>query len=360
MEKLVVNKNFWKNRNVFITGHTGFKGGWTALCLSNLGANVYGYSLPPSIKNSFFLATRLKEHLKKSTFSNILDPETLLKEIKSSEASLIFHMAAQPLVSESYKNPLNTYKTNVIGTINIFEAARQLDFVKGIINVTSDKCYENFELMKPYRENDRLGGNDPYSSSKACAELVSNSYRKSFFTELDKYLATVRAGNVIGGGDYAEDRLIPDIFKALDNNKNLNLRSPNSIRPWQHVLEPVFGYLKLAEKLIKNKKKYAEAWNFGPHDTNNKSVLYIAKYFRKKFKNLKIHYDQKFIYKETKILKIDSTKSKSILGWKNIWNIDTALDKTIEWYMAQKANQDMCSVSLCQINSYSEKLKNYM
>ena len=355
-----MNKNFWKNRNVFITGHTGFKGGWTALCLSNLGANVYGYSLPPSIKNSFFLATRLKEHLKKSTFSNILDPESLLKEIKSSEASIIFHMAAQPLVSESYKNPLNTYKTNVIGTINIFEAARQLDFVKGIINVTSDKCYENFELIRPYRENDRLGGNDPYSSSKACAELVSNSYRKSFFTELNKYLATVRAGNVIGGGDYAEDRLIPDIFKALDNNKNLNLRSPNSIRPWQHVLEPVFGYLKLAEKLIKNKGKYAEAWNFGPHDTNNKSVLYIAKYFKKKFKNLKISYDQKFIYRETKILKINSTKSKSILGWKNVWNIDTALDKTIEWYMAQKANQDMCSVSLCQINSYTKKLKNSM
>lgn len=355
-----MNKNFWKNRNVFITGHTGFKGGWTALCLSNLGANVYGYSLPPSIKNSFFLATRLKEHLKKSTFSNILDPESLLKEIKSSEASIIFHMAAQPLVSESYKNPLNTYKTNVIGTINIFEAARQLDFVKGIINVTSDKCYENFELIRPYRENDRLGGNDPYSSSKACAELVSNSYRKSFFTELNKYLATVRAGNVIGGGDYAEDRLIPDIFKALDNNKNLNLRSPNSIRPWQHVLEPVFGYLKLAEKLIKNKGKYAEAWNFGPHDTNNKSVLYIAKYFKKKFKNLKIRYDQKFIYRETKILKINSTKSKSILGWKNVWNIDTALDKTIEWYMAQKSNQDMCSVSLCQINSYTKKLKNSM
>ena len=353
-----MNKNFWKNRNVFITGHTGFKGGWTALCLSNLGANVYGYSLPPSIKNSFFLATRLKEHLKKSTFSNILDPESLLKEIKSSEASIIFHMAAQPLVSESYKNPLNTYKTNVIGTINIFEAARQLDFVKGIINVTSDKCYENFELIRPYRENDRLGGNDPYSSSKACAELVSNSYRKSFFTELNKYLATVRAGNVIGGGDYAEDRLIPDIFKALDNNKNLNLRSPNSIRPWQHVLEPVFGYLKLAEKLIKNKEKYAEAWNFGPHDSNNKSVLYIAEYFSQKFKNLKIHYDQNSIYREEKILKIDSTKSKSILGWKNVWNISTALDKTIEWYTAQRTNQDMRTVSLSQINSYSEKLKN--
>jgi len=353
-----IDKSFWKNRNVFITGHTGFKGGWMALCLSNLGANVFAYSLAPLNLNSFFAATGLEEQLAKSSIANILDLENLTKEIRLSKASVIIHMAAQSLVLESYKKPLDTFKTNIIGTLNIFEAARYSENVKAIINITSDKCYENFDWVWPYRENDRLGGHDPYSNSKACAELVSDCYRKSFFSRIDKYLATARAGNVIGGGDYAEDRLIPDIFKALDNNKILSLRSPNSIRPWQHVLEPVFGYLKLAEKLIKNKEKYAEAWNFGPHDSNNKSVLYIAEYFSQKFKNLKIHYDQNSIYREEKILKIDSTKSKSILGWKNVWDISTALDKTIEWYTAQRTNQDMRTVSLSQINSYSEKLKN--
>lgn len=266
-------------------------------------------------------------------------------------------MAAQPLVKSSYDDPLGTFKTNVIGTLNIYEAAKHADSVKAIISVTTDKCYENYEWVWPYRENDRLGGNDPYSNSKACAELVSQCYRKSFFSKLNVYLATVRAGNVIGGGDYAKDRLLPDIFKALDSGKNLYLRSPNSIRPWQHVLEPVFGYLKLAEELIKKKEIFAEPWNFGPTDANNETVLYIAEYLKNKFKNLKIDYDDNFYNDEAMVLKIDSSKSRALLGWKNLWNLNTALDKTIEWHKAKKAGQDMRQISLNQINLYCEEMK---
>ena len=357
MENLEMNNNFWKNRNVFITGHTGFKGGWTALCLSNLGANVYGYSLPPNDENNFFFSTKLDECLVKSTFSNILDFENLSKEIKNSKASVIIHMAAQSLVKSSYEEPLDTFKTNIIGSLNIYESARYVDSVEAIISVTSDKCYENHEWVWPYRENDRLGGNDPYSNSKACAELVSQCYRKSFFSKLNIYLATVRAGNVIGGGDCARDRLLPDIFRALDNGKNLYLRSPNSIRPWQHVLEPVFGYLKLAEEMIKKKEIFAGPWNFGPADTNNETVLYITEYLRKKFNNLKIDYDDHFSNDEAMILKIDSSKSRTLLGWKNLWNLNTALDKTIEWYKAKKAGQDMRQISISQINLYSKEIK---
>jgi CDP-glucose 4,6-dehydratase len=354
-----MNLNFWKGRKVFLTGHTGFKGSWITLLLLRLGAKVYGYSLKPKHKESIFVLTKLDKKITKSTIANILNLKTLKKEILKSNASIVIHMAAQSLVRDSYKQPIDTFTTNIIGTANVLEAARYSKSVKAIINVTTDKCYENYEWSRAYKEDDRLGGHDPYSSSKACAELVTTAYRKSFFAEKGINIATARAGNVIGGGDCANDRLIPDFFKALNKNEILQIRSPNSVRPWQHVLDPVFGYLVLGEKLINEKDKYAEAWNFGPSENNIKTVSYIVKYISKKFKHSKFVFEKKKQPHEANLLKLDSSKSKSRLRWKNIWKLETALDKTVEWYNSQKAKRDMFSITLFQINSYISDIKNY-
>tara|TARA_A100001015_G_scaffold315510_1_gene427493 strand:+ start:1582 stop:2277 length:696 start_codon:yes stop_codon:yes gene_type:complete len=231
MENLVINPNFWRNQNVFLTGHTGFKGGWLAIWLTYLGANVYGYSLNPPTDPNFFSQTNLKDKINKSIIGNITDKSFLSKSMNDSKPTIIIHMAAQSLVSKSFIEPLETYMTNVIGTANVIDVAKDIKSVKAILNVTSDKCYENLETLKPYSEKDRLGGKDPYSSSKACAELVALAYKESFLNNSNIKLASVRAGNVIGGGDWAENRLIPDFFRANKSNKTLNIRSPNSIRP---------------------------------------------------------------------------------------------------------------------------------
>jgi len=356
LENMGMNISFWKNRNVFLTGHTGFKGGWTSLWLSSLGANVFGYSLAPSTNPNFFSLTRLKEQLSQSTFANILDMKKLSKAMKASNPSLIIHMAAQPIVRESYKKPIETIMNNVIGTANVFEASRQIKTVKAIINITTDKCYEIQKGSKAYTENDQLGGHDPYSSSKACSELITSSYRKSFFSNTNVHLASVRAGNIIGGGDWAKDRLIPDFFRALNKKKSLIVRSPNSIRPWQHVLEPIFGYLLLAEKLIKSGKKYAEAWNFGPKERDNKEVFQIVKYLSKNIKGSSFEIINSIQPYETKILKLNSNKARTKLKWSNHWDINTTLDKTIEWYKAWQNNQDMKSFSISQIKSYEKQI----
>ena len=352
-----VNSNFWKNRRVFLTGHTGFKGGWTSFWLSLMGANVHGYSLAPPTTPNFFLATNLKSRLSRSVIANILDLKNLKKAMKDANPTVVIHMAAQSLVGKSYNLPADTFATNVIGTVNVFEAARQVKSVKAVINVTSDKCYENKEWNRPFRESDRLGGQDPYSSSKACSELISAAYQKSFFTELDIYICSVRAGNVIGGGDWASDRLVPDFFKALDLRQAVNIRSPHSIRPWQHVLEPICGYLMLAEKLATDGKRYTGAWNFGPNKKNTKSVSEISDYLCSKIKESSWNNKKSSQWYEPQILKIDSSKAKNELGWKNQWNLSTTLNKTIEWYQAWRNREDVIALTRNQINIYKNQME---
>lgn len=354
-----MNINFWKNRNVFITGHTGFKGGWTSLWLASLGANVYGYSLEPTTRPNFFFTTGLKKLIKKSTYGNILNIKHLTSSIKNAKPSVVIHMAAQPIVRISYNNPVDTYLTNVIGTVNLFEAVRKSKInISAVINVTSDKVYENNENKKPFKETDVLGGYDPYSNSKSCSELITNSYKKSFFDKSSVKVASVRSGNIIGGGDWARDRLVPDFFRSVKNRKSLLIRSPNSIRPWQHVIEPIFGYLTLAEKLVKGGKRYVGAWNFGPQKKNVKTVYEIIKYLNKKVSKSNFHIDKRRHPHEAINLNLDSSKSNNDLGWLNIWNIEKALNKTIEWHDSWSNSENMASKSLDQINDYMKMKKN--
>jgi CDP-glucose 4,6-dehydratase len=270
LEDLAVNRHFWHGRSVFLTGHTGFKGGWIGLWLTHLGAKVYGYALDAPTRQNFFTETKLEERLKKSTIGDIQDLTKLAAAMQSAGPSVVIHMAAQSLVRESYKTPVETFSTNIMGTLNVLEAARSTETVKAIVNITTDKCYENQEWLWPYREDDRLGGYDPYSASKACAEIVAAAYRRSFLAQADISLASVRAGNVIGGGDWAIDRLIPDFLRSIDAGETLRIRSPNAVRPWQHVLEPLSGYLTIAERLVVDGSDFAQAWNFGPEDSDAK------------------------------------------------------------------------------------------
>lgn len=352
-----MNKKFWKNRNVFITGHTGFKGGWMSLWLSRMGAKVYGYSLAPPTSINFFEAVKLEKLLSVSLIENILDLKMLTQAMKIAKPSVVIHMAAQPLVRESYNSPIETFRTNVIGTANVLEAARHTESVKAIINVTTDKCYENREQILPYQEVDRLGGHDPYSSSKACAELVSTAYRKSFFKDLGIHLATVRGGNVIGGGDWAADRLIPDFFRSLHASESLQIRSPNAIRPWQHVLEPILGYLMLAEKLVIDGDNYADAWNFGPNESDARSVSQIVEHLCNKIEGSSWNIESIPQLHESGLLTIDSSKAKSKLGWKHRWNLETTLNKTIDWYQAWRRREDLMSITNFQIDDYEKQIK---
>lgn len=354
-----MNSNFWKNRKVFLTGHTGFKGGWTALWLTTMGAKVFGYSLEPSTKPSFFSSTNLEKKISRSFIGNINNLKMLKKAISISSPSIIIHMAAQSLVRESYNRPFETFMTNVMGTANIFEATRLSKSVEAIINITSDKCYENNELSIPFKENDKLGGYDPYSSSKACSELVTSAYRSSFFSSSKIKVATARAGNVIGGGDWSKERLIPDFFKFFFSNKVLKVRYPNAIRPWQHVLEPISGYLILAEKLVLNKENYSEAWNFGPDENENfYSVSEILQYLSSKCVGARTEFDISEKLYESKFLKLDSSKSRTRLAWKSLWDVETTLNKTLHWYKAWKNNEDTMSISISQIKDYETDLKN--
>lgn len=347
-----MRSDFWRGRSVFLTGHTGFKGGWIALWLSYLGAQVYGYALSPPTTPSFFTATQLQDQLTQSTLGDIRDLAALAQAMQQAQPSVVIHMAAQPLVRDSYHAPVETYATNVMGTVNVLEAARKTEAVKAIVNITTDKCYHNQEWIWPYREVDRLGGHDPYSSSKACAELVTTAYRNSFLTEAGIQLASVRAGNVIGGGDWAKDRLIPDFLRALDAGETLRVRSPNAIRPWQHVLEPVAGYLLLAEKLVTEGKAYAEAWNFGPGETDAKPVSWIVDRLCQKIPNARWELEGTPQPHEAGLLKLDSSKAKARLHWLPRWSLETALDQTIDWHQAWKQGQSMADVSIQQLEAY--------
>lgn len=349
---MVVHPAFWLDRSVFLTGHTGFKGGWIALWLTHMGARVHGYSLPPPTTSNFFTETRLADRLATSTIGDIRDLAAISEAMKRSEPSVVIHMAAQPLVRKSYAAPVETFETNVMGTVNLLEAARRSETLQAIINITTDKCYENQEWIWPYREDDRLGGHDPYSNSKACAELATVAYRNSFLAQTSIKLATVRAGNVIGGGDWAEDRLIPDFLRAIDAGETLRIRSPQAIRPWQHVLEPLSGYLLLAEKLVGDDADFTEGWNFGPDDSDTKTVSWIVEHLCSKIPGSRWELEGTPQPHEAGLLKLDSSKARSRLEWSPRWRLETALNKTIEWHLAWKEGQPMADYSIQQLDSY--------
>lgn len=376
MEGLELNPKFWKNKKVFLTGHTGFKGSWLSIWLSKMGAKVTGYSLLPPTKPSLFEIAKVKSILEKSNISDVRDLVKLKKAIKLAKPEILIHMAAQPLVRDSYTIPVETYAINVMGTVHVLEAIRTSDVgVKVFLNVTTDKVYENKEWQWAYRENEPLGGHDPYSNSKACSELVTLSYRSSYFHP-DKYqthglaIATARAGNVIGGGDFATDRLIPDIIRSILNSEKVKIRNPNSIRPWQHVFEPLSGYLSLAEKLYENGKAYSESWNFGPNENDARSVLEIVESLNKRIKqkaewkgmpNKSLSFPGYEIDKgvhphEANYLKLDISKSKSILKWRPIWNLDIALDKILDWTESYHNKDNMHQTCLRQIGEYEKGL----
>lgn len=348
-----VNPEFWKDKRVFLTGHSGFKGSWTSLWLQYLGANVKGYSLEPPTKPSLFVEASVGENMI-SEFGNINDISTLEKSMKSFNPDILIHMAAQPLVRLSYENPLETYMTNVIGTANVLQSARLCSNLKSIVTITTDKCYENKEWSWGYRENEPMGGHDPYSSSKGCAELVTSAYRRSFFnTHNTPFLASARAGNVIGGGDWADDRLIPDILKAFEKEKIVTVRNPLSTRPWQHVLEPISGYLVLAEMLYDNGEDYAEGWNFGPKDEDCKSVEWILEKMTQKWGNgANWKLDGQKNPHEAGFLKLDCSKAAQKLNWFPQWNLEQTLDLIINWQHNWLSGSNMKSECLKEIINY--------
>jgi CDP-glucose 4,6-dehydratase len=350
---LIYMKYFWTDKTIFLTGHTGFKGGWIAHWLYELGASVHGYSLEPPTQPNFFTETQLRKRLAHSSIGDIRDLAALSSALKQAKPDIIIHMAAQPLVRESYNTPVETFAANVMGTVNLLEAARQVGTARAIVNITTDKCYENKEWLWPYRENDRLGGHDPYSASKACAEIAAAAYRNSFLADANIQLASVRAGNVIGGGDWATDRLIPDFLRALDAGKTLTIRSPNAIRPWQHVLEPLSGYLLLAEKLYTESSPFAEAWNFGPNNEDAKSVGWIVEKLCAQIPGACYETESAEQPHEAGLLKLDSSKAKSKLGWAPRWNLEAALNKTMEWHQAWRNREDMAAITTLQIQAYA-------
>lgn len=347
-----MNQSFWQGKSVFLTGHTGFKGGWLAIWLSNMGASVHGYAIRPPTKINLFNEAKIEDYIASSTIADLREAKTLQNTMQAANPDIVIHMAAQPLVRDSYKDPVETYTSNIIGTVNLFEAVRNTPTVRAVVNITTDKCYENREWLWPYRENEPMGGHDPYSCSKACAELVTSSYRRSFFEESNIQLASVRAGNVIGGGDWGFDRLIPDFLRALDMKQTLIIRSPKAIRPWQHVLEPLSGYIMLAEKLFMVQSKFSEGWNFGPDDADSRSVEWIVSHLCHQIPGANWKLDNKSHPHEANTLKLDSTKAKTLIKWTPRWNLETALDKTIEWHAAWKQGSNMADVCLQQIKSY--------
>jgi CDP-glucose 4,6-dehydratase len=350
MEGLVNMRSFWQGKKVFITGHTGFKGGWLSFWLWSMGAQVCGYSLAPKAQPNFYEALNLGS-LIESNIGDIRDGAALRSAILSFKPEIVFHLAAQPLVRQSYDDPIETFQTNVIGTVNLLEAVRAQPSIKAVVNITTDKCYKNFEWAWPYREADPLGGHDPYASSKACSELVTESYRQSFFEGENVGIATARAGNVIGGGDWSEDRLVPDVIRAIEGRETLLIRSPNALRPWQHVIDPLAGYLKLAEKLYRFPQEYSSAWNFGPAVGSELTVQQIIDRILSADLGLKVEILKDDSKHEATLLKLDSSKAITRLNWRPVWSIEDALGKTFDWYAAKDRGEDLRSFSLNQINA---------
>ena len=356
---LMDNAEFWKGKKVLITGHTGFKGTWLSLWLHQLGARITGYALSPPTKPSLFELTRLPE-LVDSRIDDVRNAEALTACIHETQPEIVMHLAAQPLVRDSYRIPAETYAVNVMGTVHLLEAIRGCPSVKAVINVTTDKCYENREWVWGYRENEPMGGSDPYSSSKACSELVTAAYRQSFFNP-DRYaehgvaVASARAGNVIGGGDWAKDRLIPDCIRALLAGEPVKIRYPDAIRPWQHVLDPLHGYLLLARRLCEEGVVFAEGWNFGPADGVSRPVEWVVRRTCEIWGNGARYEIEKSDHPhETNYLKLDSSKARSRLGWNSRLDLDTALTWSIEFYSARQHGADARNLALEQILRYQE------
>jgi CDP-glucose 4,6-dehydratase len=349
--------NIYKDRKVLITGHTGFKGSWLCLLLSKLGADVYGYALEPPTTPSLFNEAKIDE-LITSFIGDIRDYEKLLGIVQQVQPEIVIHMAAQPIVRESYRNPRETYEINVMGTVNLLEAIRHTPGIKAVVNVTTDKCYENREWHWGYRENEPMGGYDPYSNSKGCSELVTAAFRSSYFNPKDYQkhgvaLASARAGNVIGGGDWAYDRLIPDFIRAISKGEEVRIRSPYAIRPWQHVLEPLSGYLTLAAKLFSEGPKYAEGWNFGPDDKDARNVEWITDTICKLWGDgASYSIDTNPQPHEANYLKLDWSKAKTELGWIPKWDIETTLKSIVDWNKCFLSGENMRTITQQQIADY--------
>ena len=347
-------EKFYKNKKVFVTGHTGFKGSWLVSVLLKYGAQVTGYSKNDSKRKNYEKFVNFKKI--KNIYRSILDIKDLNHSLKKTRPDIIFHLAAQSLVSDSYNDPVNTFRTNLIGSVNVMEATRYCPQVKSLVMITSDKCYYNRETTRGYKEDDILGGDDPYSASKAAAEIAFNSFSKSFFSKNKKIgLATARAGNVIGGGDWSKDRLIPDCIRAIIEKKDLIIRNPFATRPWQHVLEPISGYLLLGKQLYKKPKIYSGSWNFGPKSRETKKVQEVAKIVMKivdKKGKIKILF-KKGLFKESTLLKLNSNKANTKLKWKTRWTVDNSIKQAAIWYNSYLNKKDINELTQHQINSYS-------
>ena len=354
---MMVNANFWRHKRVLVTGHTGFKGSWLSLWLQSLGATVHGLALAPPTKPALFTEACVGEGMA-STIGDIRDFEVVRAVMAAFRPEIVIHMAAQPLVRQSYSDPVATYATNVMGTVHVLEAARHSESMRAIVNVTTDKCYENKEWIWGYREDEPMGGRDPYSNSKGCSELVTSAYRRSFFQASEIALASARAGNVIGGGDWAVDRLVPDILRAFEKGRPVTIRNPHAIRPWQHVLEPLSGYLILAEKLHGQPgQQAAEGWNFGPHDDDARPVQWIVENMVEAWGNgASWQLDGAEHPHEASYLKLDISKSKERLGWKPSWDLATALEKIIVWHQAWLAGQNLQELCRQQIAEYTQSM----
>lgn len=349
--------SFYKDRKIFLTGHTGFKGAWLSLWLGEMGAKVCGFALKPEEESLFNLA-KVEESLEESVIGDIRNRDEINLAVKKFQPEIIIHMAAQPLVRDSYVDPLKTYETNVIGTLNVFEAARKSGSVKTILNVTTDKCYENRESLRPYQENDRLGGYDPYSSSKACAEILTSSYRRSFFEKEEIGIASARAGNVIGGGDFSVDRIIPDIVRAIRDGKKVEIRSPKSIRPWQHVLEPLYGYLLLTKNLFERENFFSKAYNFGPDSDAEVTVEELVKAFIQRIGCGSYEVGESKDFHEANLLRLDSTMAKTELGWSPKLSFRESISWTVDWYKCylndKKQVKDLSKAQISIFNGFAK------
>lgn len=348
----MIDRLFWKGKRVLLTGHTGFKGSWASLVLKSLGADVYGFSQPPTDPRNLFFAANLERDVH-HRIGDIRDSEAVQLAMIQAAPDIVIHMAAQPLVRASYATPVYTYATNVMGTVHVLESARHVSSVRAVVIVTSDKCYENTGSSRGYREADEMGGHDPYSNSKGCAELVTSGYRRSFFGKPGAaQIATGRAGNVIGGGDWSADRLLPDAIRSFIRNQSLRIRHPEAVRPWQHVLDPIIGYLRLAEHLVAGEGDFAEGWNFGPSADSEVPVRHIVDKVAALWgNNASWELDGEEHLHEASYLRLDCSKAATRLGWRSTVDLDQALQLTVDWYHAFQRGDDLRALTLAQIEA---------